>query len=143
MDVLPALPPLAAALVVPEDTATFFTELGAPLDHAFFMVIKSKGKSSNLWFDERLELLDFYGCQNLSFSFCIFSGKDHETYRLFLTNSSFFWISFRLHDHVIVRNLQSIAGQALNNKIAEIITVNIYYEELASLIRVGDVQGVP
>ena len=48
-----------------------------------------------------------------------------------------------LHDHVIVRNLQSIAGQALNNKIAEIITVNIYYEELASLIRVGDVQGVP
>ena len=84
MDVLPALPPLAAALVVPEDTATFFTELGAPLDHAFFMVIKSKGKSSNLWFDERLELLDFYGCQNLSFSFCIFSGKDHETYRLFL-----------------------------------------------------------
>ena len=52
-------------------------------------------------------------------------------------------MSFRLHDHVIVRNLQSIAGQALNNKIAEIITVNIYYEELASLIRVGDVQGVP
>ena len=90
-----------------------------------------------------LNYQDFYGCQNLSFSFCIFSGKDHETYRLFLTNSSFFWISFRLHDHVIVRNLQSIAGQALNNKIAEIITVNIYYEELASLIRVGDVQGVP
>ena len=89
-----------------------------------------------------LNYQDFYGCQNLSFSFCIFSGKDHETYRLFLTNS-FFWISFRLHDHVIVRNLQSIAGQALNNKIAEIITVNIYYEELASLIRVGDVQGVP
>ena len=41
MDVLPAPPPLLAALVVPEDTAAFFTELGAPLDHAFFMVIKS------------------------------------------------------------------------------------------------------
>ena len=47
MDVLPAPPPLLAALVVPEDTAAvIFTELvvlklGAPLDHAFFMVIKS------------------------------------------------------------------------------------------------------
>ena len=92
-----------------------------------------------------LNYQDFYGCQNLSFSFCIFSGKDHETFDLSIIPDKFFFllISFRLHDHVIVRNLQSIAGQALNNKIAEIITVNIYYEELASLIRVGDVQGVP
>jgi hypothetical protein len=38
----------------------------------------------------------------------------------------FFWpciiMSLRVHDHVIVRGLKSTAGQALNNKVAEIIT---------------------
>ena len=41
------VPATAAALGAPEATATFFTELGAPLDHAFFMAIKELNEESN------------------------------------------------------------------------------------------------